>query len=98
MIFHLGTSNNFVSKSLDASSSTFDRLMGVILDRKANPPPRSYTNTLLDAGHPKIAAKIMEEAGEVVEAAAEPGPDGAQHLVREAADLVYHLWVMLAWR
>jgi phosphoribosyl-ATP pyrophosphohydrolase len=72
------------------------RLMAVILDRKANPSERSYTNKLLSGGVPKVGAKITEEAAEVVEAAGEPGEPGRQHLVYEAADLIYHLFVMLA--
>jgi phosphoribosyl-ATP pyrophosphohydrolase len=71
------------------------RLMAVIEDRKANPPPRSYTTTLLAGGVAKIAEKIMEEAAEVVEAAGEPGIEGHQHVVHEAADLVFHLFVLL---
>ncbi len=43
----------------------------------------------------KIGGKIVEEAAEVVEAAAEPGPDGRAHLVHEVADLVFHTLVML---
>ena len=39
--------------------------------------------------------KIMEEAAEVVEAAGEPGAEGREHLVKEAADLIFHLLVML---
>ncbi len=34
----------------------------------------------------------------MIEAAGESGPAGQEHLVREAADLVYHLLVMLALR
>jgi phosphoribosyl-ATP pyrophosphohydrolase len=34
----------------------------------------------------------------VVEAAGELGSPGHDHTVREAADLVYHLFVLLAWR
>mgnify|MGYP000497042303 CR=1 FL=1 len=49
-------------------------------------------------GVPKIGAKITEEAAEVVEAAGEPGSEGQAHLVREAADLLYHLMVLLAHR
>jgi phosphoribosyl-ATP pyrophosphohydrolase len=74
------------------------RLMDVIDDRKANPPAKSYTTTLFAGGVEKIGAKIEEEAREVVEAAAETGLEGQQHLVREAADLVYHLMVMLSHR
>ncbi|MEX0714182.1 MAG: phosphoribosyl-ATP diphosphatase [Pirellulales bacterium] len=75
-----------------------ERLMAAILDRKAHPSDRSYTNRLLEGGVDKIGEKIVEEAAEVVEAAAEPGSEGRAHLVREAADLVYHLLVMLAAR
>jgi phosphoribosyl-ATP pyrophosphohydrolase len=53
---------------------------------------------LLTGGVPKIGAKIREEADEVVAAADEPGLTGQNHLVHEAADLIYHLLVMLAHR
>jgi phosphoribosyl-ATP pyrophosphohydrolase len=55
----------------------------------------SYTARLLAGGVEKIGAKIVEEAGETVEAAGEPGEDGRLHTVCEAADLVYHLLVLL---
>jgi len=74
------------------------RLMAIIEDRKVNPPERSYTTKLFSSGVPKIGEKIKEEADEVVEAAGEPGEDGRQHLIYEAGDLVYHLFVMLACR
>ena len=58
-------------------------------------PRRSYST----AGSRKSTPKITEEAAEVVEAAGgESGQAGREHLVREAADLVYHLFVMLALR
>ena len=69
--------------------------MAVIEDRKRNPPPKSYTTSLFQGGVPKIAGKIMEEAAEVVAAAGEPGADGRTHLIYEAADLIYHLFVLL---
>ena len=74
------------------------QLMAVIEDRKNNPPAKSYTTTLLAGGIPKIGGKITEEAAEVVEAAGEPGDEGRSHLTLEAADLIYHLFVMLAHR
>jgi phosphoribosyl-ATP pyrophosphohydrolase len=74
------------------------QLMAVIEDRKANPPAKSYTTTLLAGGVPKIGEKIREEADEVVEAASEPGEPGRSHLIREAGDLIYHLLVMLGHR
>ncbi len=77
-------------------SSILDALMSVIAERKANPPAeRSYVVSLLHGGVPKIGAKITEEAGEVVAAADEPGPEGRAHLVHEVADLVFHTLVLL---
>ncbi len=81
-----------------ASDSVLAQLMAVIVDRKTNPTDRSYTHKLLAGGVPKIGAKIVEEAAEVVEAAGEEGEPGRLHLVHEAADLVYHLFVMLCHR
>jgi len=72
------------------------QLMQTIEDRKANPSATSYTNKLLNGGVPKIGSKITEEAAEVVEAACEPGDAGRTHFVYECADLVYHLFVMMA--
>ena len=73
-------------------------LMAVIEDRRANPPEKSYTTKLFKGGVPKIGEKIMEEAAEVVEAAGEEGEEGRQHLIYEAGDLIYHLFVMLGHR
>ena len=80
------------------SESIFQKLMDVIDDRRRNPPERSYTTALFAAGVPKIGAKITEEAAEVVQAASEAGPEGRQHIVHEAADLLYHLFVLLGYR
>lgn len=79
-------------------ASIFTQLMSVIEDRKASLPENSYTTRLIQGGVAKIGEKITEEAAEVVEAAAEPGEEGRQHLIREAGDLVYHLFVMLGHR
>ncbi|HEY1784830.1 MAG TPA: phosphoribosyl-ATP diphosphatase [Pirellulales bacterium] len=78
--------------------SVLAQLMQVILERKESRPANSYTTKLLDGGVPAIGKKVTEEAAEVVEAAGEAGSPGHDHLVREAADLVYHLFVMLACR
>lgn len=83
---------------MSATASILSQLMQVIEDRKANPPERSYTTALFRGGVEKIGAKILEEAREVVEAAGEPGDEGRRHLVAEAADVIYHLLVMLAHR
>lgn len=74
------------------------RLIGVLEARKENPPPRSYTAKLFAGGVATIGEKITEEAGELVEAAAETGEEGRAHLVHETADLLYHTLVMLVHR
>lgn len=81
-----------------AVSSILSQLMAVVMERKASPPSKSYTSQLLQAGPVKIGEKVREEADEAAEAALEAGDAGAQHLVREAADVVYHLLVLLASR
>ncbi len=88
----------FKAALVPSSASILQQLAAVIADRQQNPSERSYTNRLLAGGVPQVSAKITEEAAEVVEAAAEPGNEGQAHLVREAADLVYHLMVLLACR
>ena len=80
------------------SPTVLAQLMQVIVDRKVHRPASSYTTKLLDGGAAAIGKKITEEAAEVVEAAGELGDPGHDHLVREAADLIYHLFVMLASR
>jgi phosphoribosyl-ATP pyrophosphohydrolase len=73
--------------------------MAVIEDRRAHPSERSYTSKLFAGGVEKIGAKITEEAAEVVEAAHEVAtPEGRAHLVHEAGDLIYHLFVMLGFK
>lgn len=79
-----------------AEKSIVLSLMEVIAERKQRPPAdRSYVVSLLNGGVPAIGAKIVEEAGEVVEAASEPGEEGRAHLIREVADLVFHTLVLL---
>ena len=75
-----------------------DQLEHTIQERKRAAADTSYTARLLAAGVAKIGSKVVEEAAEVVEAAAEPGEEGRKHTIREAADVVYHLMVLLAAR
>jgi phosphoribosyl-ATP pyrophosphohydrolase len=72
-----------------------DKLERTIADRATNPNEKSYTSQLLAGGVEKIGAKIVEEAAEVVEAAAEAGAPGREHFLREVGDLVYHLMVLM---
>lgn len=80
------------------SDDILDRLMQQLHQRVQSLPEGSYTTKLVQGGIPKIAEKILEEAHEVIEAAGEPGEVGQAHTVREAADVIYHLWVLLATR
>lgn len=80
------------------ATSAFAQLMATIEDRKVNSPDRSYTTSLFRGGVEKIGRKILEEANEVVEAAGEQGAESREHLIHESADLIYHLFVMMAHR
>ena len=77
-------------------SQVLHQLMSVLEDRKINPPPNSYTARLYAGGDAKIGSKITEEAHELVEAAGEIGEQGRRHMVYEASDVIYHLFVLLA--
>jgi len=71
------------------------RLAKIIDARRAASAENSYTKSLLDAGMPKILAKIAEEHGEL---AAELPAGADAKVVHEAADLVFHVMVGLAAR
>lgn len=74
------------------------QLWATIESRKADDgQAQSYTRKLL-SNPPKIRKKIIEEAYEVNEAhqALMDARDSKDHLANEAADLVYHLLVLLA--
>jgi len=71
------------------------KLERTIHARAKKPNAKSYTSQLLEGGVPKIGAKIIEEAAEVVVAAGELGKEGREHFIREVGDLMYHLLVML---
>jgi len=70
-----------------------DRLFAVIEARREGDAGTSYTARLLADGAPGIARKVGEEALETVIAALE-GDSGP--VVRESADLIYHLMVLWA--
>ena len=72
-----------------------DELYDIILDRRENPKEGSYTNYLLTKGVDKMCKKVGEESAEVI-IAAKNGV--ATELTYEAADLLYHLLVLLVER
>ena len=68
------------------------QLAATIHGRRATSTDASYTRQLLDAGPAKCAKKFGEEAVETVMAGA---GESAERLKEEAADLLYHLLVLL---
>ena len=72
---------------------TFARLEATIADRRGSDPASSYVASLFARGRARIAQKIGEEATETVIAAM--GDDPAK-IVPEAADLLFHLCILLA--
>jgi len=70
-----------------------DALDALIRSRKGSDPASSYTAQLFARGRAKIAQKVGEEAVETVIAAMD---GNATALTGEAADLIYHLLVLLA--
>jgi len=78
----------------DTDTEIVEELYAVIEDRRENPSPDSYTSSLLDGDDVNaVLEKLGEEATEVTIAAKDDDPD---ELVHESADLVYHLFVLLA--
>jgi phosphoribosyl-ATP pyrophosphohydrolase len=76
-------------------SDTLARLEATIAARRDADPSASYVASLLARGAPHAARKLGEEAVETVIAAL---GDDARALTGEAADLLFHLLVLLAAR
>jgi phosphoribosyl-ATP pyrophosphohydrolase len=75
--------------------TALDRLAATIQTRKGADPESSWTAKLLSKGPEKCAEKFGEEA---VEAIIEAVKGDRDKLTSEAADVIYHLLVMLAAR
>lgn len=76
-------------------TDTLSRLAATIAARKGADPESSWTAKLLAKGPEKCAEKFGEEA---VEAIIEAVKGDRDRLTAEAADVLYHLLVMLAAR
>ena len=74
---------------------TLDALFATITARKDADPDSSWTAQLLAKGPEKCSEKFGEEAVEAIIEAVKGDKDG---LTSEAADVLYHLLVMLASR
>ncbi|MCU4652847.1 phosphoribosyl-ATP diphosphatase [Roseibacterium sp. SDUM158016] len=75
--------------------TALDRLARTIAARRGTDPATSWTAKLLAKGPEKCAEKFGEEA---VEAIVEAVKGDRERLTSEAADVLYHLLVMLAAR
>jgi phosphoribosyl-ATP pyrophosphohydrolase len=69
------------------------RLAETLASRRGADPEKSYTARLFARGPDSILKKIGEESAELI-MAAKDGERGA--IVGESADLIYHLWALLA--
>ena len=77
----------------DKGPGITDELFAVIQSRKDEMPEGSYTAALFEQGTPRIAQKVVEEAGEAAIAGVMGDGDA---LASEAADLIYNTLVLLA--
>ncbi len=90
---HTGERTCFHRGELDpgAPYETLPALERTLAERALQRPPGSYTVALLD-DPPRIGEKVMEEAEEVARAARE---ESDVRVDEEAADVLYHLLVLL---
>jgi phosphoribosyl-ATP pyrophosphohydrolase/phosphoribosyl-AMP cyclohydrolase len=95
-VCHTGSDTCFKEKnsgSQDPEDLAFiSELQQLIHTRKAEMPEGSYTTSLFNEGINKIAQKVGEEAVELV---IESKDNNDELFLNEAADLLYHLLVLL---
>jgi len=77
---------------IPAPMDTLARLEQTIRDRRGASPEESYVASLVERGVPTMARKLGEEANEAVIAALS---GSREELVGEAADVLFHLLVLL---
>lgn len=88
---HTGTDTCF-KESNGANALFLHFLQDIIVERKKSTAEKSYTKLLFDKGINKIAQKVGEEAVELVIEAKDSNDDLFKN---EAADLLFHLLVLL---
>lgn len=92
-VCHTGADTCFAEEN--RADDFLSELEKIIWQRKLAPEADSYTSKLFDAGINKIAQKVGEEAVELVIEAKDHNDD---LLKNEAADLMFHLLILLAAR
>ncbi|HXH68876.1 MAG TPA: bifunctional phosphoribosyl-AMP cyclohydrolase/phosphoribosyl-ATP diphosphatase HisIE [Pyrinomonadaceae bacterium] len=90
-VCHSGADTCFDEKNT-AENFLFE-LEKVIQVRKTNPNENSYTSKLFQSGLNKIAQKVGEEAVELI---IEAKDENSELFKAEAADLLYHLLILLS--
>lgn len=88
---HLGTRSCF-GDAVRPPLGFLAELDSLVASRKAELPEGSYTTKLFSSGTRRIAQKVGEEGVETALAAVTQGDD---ELLGEAADLIFHLTVLL---
>jgi phosphoribosyl-ATP pyrophosphohydrolase/phosphoribosyl-AMP cyclohydrolase len=94
-VCHLGTATCWgvgAPQSRAESHAFLGQLEDTIAQRVASRPPDSYTTRLLQQGLTRVAQKVGEEAVELALAAV---TQSDAEIVGEAADLLYHMLVLL---
>jgi phosphoribosyl-ATP pyrophosphohydrolase/phosphoribosyl-AMP cyclohydrolase len=95
-VCHTGTDTCFDERNIASQDSEglafIAQLQQLIHNRKEEMPEGSYTTSLFSEGINKIAQKVGEEAVELV---IESKDNNDELFLNEAADLLYHLLVLL---
>lgn len=86
---HTGSDTCFNEKN---TGYFLQELQKIISDRKTNPSEKSYTSSLFKEGLNRMAQKVGEEATELIIEAKDNNPSLFKN---EAADLIFHLLVLL---
>lgn len=99
-VCHTGQASCFDDLPPDQGFAWLERLWRVVEARAQTRPEGSYTARLMAGGVDTTARKLVEEAVEVLLAAKDHAAGVADHrrLAEEAADLVYHLLVVMGER
>ncbi|MFV0505860.1 MAG: bifunctional phosphoribosyl-AMP cyclohydrolase/phosphoribosyl-ATP diphosphatase HisIE [Bacteroidales bacterium] len=92
-VCHKGTDTCFKEKNVTNSILFLQYLQDFIDKRKKEMPEGSYTSSLFNSGVNRMAQKVGEEALETVIEATNGDLKGLKY---EAADLLYHLIVLLS--
>ncbi|MEI6048088.1 MAG: bifunctional phosphoribosyl-AMP cyclohydrolase/phosphoribosyl-ATP diphosphatase HisIE [Bacteroidota bacterium] len=88
-VCHTGTTSCFGDESAKGFLYTLEQVINLRIESDAND---SYTNKLFKKGINKIAQKVGEEAVELI---IEAKDDNIELFKKEAADLLYHLLILL---